>query len=211
MYIPAPFQVDDPSVLHAFMRVYSFATLITSGVDPFVTHLPLLLDPQRGQHGTIVGHFARTNPHWQLDHHSQRTVAIFQGPHAYISPAWYRSRAPAVPTWNYAVVHAAGEMTIIEDPDRVGALLDRTVRTYEAGFPDPWVNPLTREANSKLIAAVVAFELPIDRLEGKFKFGQNRTPEERCGMVEGLEASGNADSTALASFIRKHLNMPAAR
>src|SRR4051794_30428541 len=102
MYIPSAFRIDDPATLQAFMRKYSFATLVTADAEPFVTHLPLLLDANHGRHGTLVGHVAKPNPHWQMDHERLTSVAIFHGPHAYVSPTWYRSKSPAVPTWNYA-------------------------------------------------------------------------------------------------------------
>jgi transcriptional regulator len=207
MYVPASFRVDDRDTLHAFVRQYSFATLVTAGDEPFATHVPLLLDPDRGAHGTLVGHFARANPHWQMDHRRWGSLAIFHGPHAYISPSWYRSGAPAVPTWNYAAVHAVGNLSLIEDATAVAAILERTTRAYESSQARPWVNPLPQETIDKLIGAVVAFEMPIERLEGKFKLGQNRKPEDQIGAIEGLEAATDADSAALTAFARKRLGL----
>jgi len=169
--------------------------------------LPLLLDADRGPHGTLVGHVAKTNPHWQIDHGLHSSVAVFHGPHAYISPSWYRRGSPAVPTWNYGVVHAAGKLSLILDREKVAAILQRTVQLFESSFEKPWKDP-TPEVNEKLIAAVVAFEMPIDRLEGKFKLGQNRAVEDRIGAIESLEAAGDADGVALAKFAREHLKMP---
>jgi transcriptional regulator len=210
MFIPQAFRNDDQATLHAFMGRYSFATLVTGGAEPFATHLPLLLDASRGPHGTLVGHFAGPNPHWQLDHVRTGSVAIFHGPHAYISPSWYRSGAPAVPTWNYAAVHAAGRLSVIDDAAYVEELLQRMVAVYEAGKPRPWTNPLSPEVTEKLIAAVVAFEMPIERLEGKFKLGQNRKRDDQVGAIEGLEAAGDPESLALARFAREQLDVPAA-
>ena len=138
MYIPSAFVIDDPNVLHAFMKQYSFATLVTGGQEPFITQIPLLLDASRGPNGTLVGHFARPNPHWQLDHARLSTVAIFHGPHAYISPSWYPSGLPAVPTWNYAAVHAVGHLSVIEDKPYIASLLERMVQAYESGRERPW-------------------------------------------------------------------------
>lgn len=210
MYIPHAFRNDDPEALYGFMRRYSFATLVTGGSEPFATHLPLLLDASRGPHGTLIGHFARPNPHWQLDHQRNGSLTIFHGPHAYVSPAWYPSGAPAVPTWNYAAVHATGRLTVIEDAAYVSDLLERMVRVYEAHQPKPWTNPMSAETNAKLVAAVVAFEMPIERLEGKFKLGQNRKHEDQIGAIEGLEAAGGDESLALARFAREKLDVPAA-
>jgi transcriptional regulator len=210
MYVPSAFRVDDLPTLHRFIRSYSFATLVTAGAEPFVTHLPLLLDVHQdapADRGTLVGHFAKPNPHWQLDHAAHQSVAIFHGPHAYISPSWYRSGAPAVPTWNYAVVHAWGTLAPIADRDRTAAILERTVATYESQLPSPWRNEMPREMTEKLIHSVVAFEMPIDRIEAKFKLGQNRATEDQLGAIESLEAAdgaGDTDSAALAAFARQH-------
>jgi transcriptional regulator len=210
MYIPHAFRVDASDALHDFMRQYSFATLVTGGAEPFATHLPLMLDASRGPHGTLIGHFARPNPHWQLDHAKNSSLAIFHGPHAYISPSWYPSAAPAVPTWNYAAVHATGRLTVIEDAAYVANLLEQMVRVYEAHQPRPWVNPLSAEVNEKLVASVVAFEMPVDRLEGKFKLSQNRQREDQIGAIEGLEAAGDPDSLAMARFAREKLGIVSA-
>ena len=207
MYIPACFRVTDLSTLHDFMRRYSFATLVTASDEPLVSHLPLLLEsgPDAGEHGTLIGHFAKPNPHWQFNHAAHTSLAIFHGPHAYISPSWYRSGALAVPTWNYATVHAWGKLSLIEDHAATAAVLERTVETYEAGLPSPWKNAMPKEVTDRLVDSVVAFTMPIERIEGKFKLGQNRAAADRFGAIESLEASGDADSAALAAFARKHL------
>lgn len=209
MYIPAAFRIDDPAPLHAFMRWHSFATLVTAGDEPFITLLPLLADSGGGgEHGTLTGHFARPNPHWQLDHARHPSVAMFHGPHAYISPSWYRSGSPAVPTWNYTAVHAWGKLQLLTDPADVAAVLARTVEAYESSLTSPWKNALPPEMMEKLIASVVAFRMPIERLEGKFKLGQNRAVADQIGAVEALEASGEPESEALAALARRHLKLP---
>jgi transcriptional regulator len=205
MYIPSAFRVDDSAVLNAFIRRHSFATLITAGDEPFITHLPLLLDLDGEGRRTLLGHFARTNTHWQLDHARHASVSIFHGPHAYVSPSWYRSGSPAVPTWNYAVVHAWGRLSVISESDEVEAVLRRFVNTYEPASPRPWEDRLPREVLDKLTASVVAFRMPIDRIEGKFKLSQNRAAADQVGAIEGLEGSGDPDSAALAAFARRYL------
>ena len=209
MYIPASFNVDDPDTLHRFIHRHSFATLITAGEEPFITHLPLLLDVDSQGRATLIGHFARPNPHWQLDHARHTSVAVFHGPHAYISPSWYRSGTPAVPTWNYATVHAWGKLSLLIEPADIAAVLERTVQAYESSSPAPWRNALPRETMDKLIASVVAFRMPIQRLEGKFKLGQNRPAADQIGAIEMLEASGDPESAALAAFARAQLAIPA--
>jgi transcriptional regulator len=194
MYIPAAFRETRQEVLHALIREHSFATLI-SQLDGqlFATHLPILLDASRGAAGTLVGHMARANPHWHaFVADSAESLAIFQGPHAYISPNWYRSEQ-AVPTWNYSAVHAYGTPLPLEDAGRVRALLDETVGTFEAGLPRQWTTArVAEEYISGLARGIVAFEMPIARLEGKRKLSQNRPADDILGAAAGLQANGDA-------------------
>ena len=137
MYIPKAFREDDLKTLHKLIREYSFATLITQheGV-PFATHLPFILDAQRGQNGSLLAHMARANPQWHDLVSEQEVLVIFQGPHAYISPSWYEVDL-SVPTWNYAVVHAYGKPRLLADDDLI-TLLERLVHKYEQGNTEPW-------------------------------------------------------------------------
>src|SRR5579864_6650019 len=125
MYIPPAFRIEDKAKLAAFLRQHSFATLITQDdAAPFASHLPMLFRPDRGPHGTLLAHMARANPQWQHFAGGREALAIFHGPHGYISPSWYET-APAVPTWNYAAVHAYGPAAIITDHDRIVDLLQK--------------------------------------------------------------------------------------
>src|SRR5262249_30848142 len=160
---------------------YPFGTLIVPGTPTDVTHLPFLLDSARGERGTLVAHVARANPIWRVFDGSLPVLAIFHGPHGYVSPAWYTSRN-AVPTWNYVVVHVHGTPRLLETEDRRRKALEALVEVYEAGRPDPWsIDELPSATFSELSQAIVAFEIPIDRLEGKFKLSQNREHEDRAG------------------------------
>ena len=160
MYVPAAFQVEDLDVLHDFIERHSFATLVTS-VDrrPFATHLPLLLDRTRGEFGTLLGHVAKPNSHWRGLEAQAESLAIFHGPHAYISPSWYRGDAPAVPTWNYAVVHAYGPAQSISDERWIDELLERMVATYEADFDHPWRYDMSATLRKQFLQGVVGVEL----------------------------------------------------
>ncbi|TME28847.1 MAG: FMN-binding negative transcriptional regulator [Chloroflexi bacterium] len=140
MYIPPPFRETQLDVLHSLIRAHSFGTLVSQvNGELIATHLPFLLDPARGEHGTLTGHMARANPHWQsfLQPELEQSMAVFLGPHAYISPSWYASPRN-VPTWNYIAVHAYGIPSIVDNPQRVREILETTVRTFEAGSPNPW-------------------------------------------------------------------------
>lgn len=186
MYCPKAFAVSDPEQLQHFIAQYSFATLV-SAVDghPFATHLPLLLDPGMSTHGTLLGHMARANPQWQAFESGQEVLAIFQGPHAYISPSWYET-TPAVPTWNYATVHVYGVPRIIEDSQRLVTLVDRLTAVYESGMPQPWPGDIPMDFKQKLLKAIVGFVIDITRIEGKFKLGQNRPLVDQQAVARRL-------------------------
>jgi transcriptional regulator len=198
MYIPAAFRETRPEVLHALIREHSFALLV-SHVDGqlFATHLPLLLDASRGPNGTLRGHMARANPHWRSFDRGEEALVIFQGPHAYISPNWYLAEQ-AVPTWNYSAVHAYGTPTLVENMSDVRALLDDTVGTFEAGLPETWSTARVGDDYiNKMAQGIVAFELPITRLEGKRKLSQNR-PADIESAAAGLRAHGDPTGQVVA-------------
>jgi transcriptional regulator len=160
----------------------------------------MLFDPERGANGTLIAHMARANPQWRQFATGVETLTIFQGPHAYVSPAWYATE-PAVPTWNYAAVHAYGVPTIIDDRERTIELLNRTVARYEASFDPPWNGELPAEYRDGLIRAIVAFEIPVARIEGKFKLGQNRSIADQQGVFDALSQSSDALSRDLAELM----------
>jgi len=201
MYIPKAFREDDLNTLHKFMREYSFATLITQheGV-PFATHLPFILDAQRGQNGSLLAHMARANPQWHDFASEQEVLVIFQGPHAYISPSWYEVEL-SVPTWNYAVVHAYGLPRLIEDQVKLYNLLKSLIHTHEAHFEKPWPFNLPDDYLQKMMHGIVGFEIEIARLEGKFKLSQSRTEVERENVIAALQES--RDTLAVAELMTR--------
>ena len=207
MYIPPSFRVEDAAKIAAFIRNYSFATLITDdGRTPFASHLPMLYHAENGGHGSLLAHVARANPQWQHFASGREALAIFHGPHSYISPSWYRAEV-AVPTWNYAVVHAYGVPKIFNNHDRVVSLLRDTVTAYESAFERPWPGDLPNEYRDKMIQGIVAFEIPITRIEGKFKLGQNRSEADTQGVFDALSRSTDADSRALAKLMLAECNV----
>src|SRR5258708_30635921 len=159
MYIPAAFRESRSETLHEWIRAYSFGTLV-SVVDGelFATHMPFLLDAERSPHGTLVGHLARPNPHWH--NFGSPSLAIFQGPHAYVSPSWYATDQ-AVPTWNYTAVHAYGVALVVELPSRVREILSATVTTFDSAWT---MDGLPADYIANIPTGIVAFELPIPRL-----------------------------------------------
>lgn len=204
MYIPKDFEEARLPVLHNMMRANSFATLVSadaSGV-PVATHLPVMLDDSRGEFGTLIAHVARANPHWQAFDASRGALVIFTGAHGYISPSWYTTER-AVPTWNYVAVHAYGRPRLIEDPAQVLRMLGELVATYESGQETPWrLDSAPAEYIAAMARAIVAFEIPIDRLEGKAKLSQNR-PDDIENVIAVLTAQGDAGSIALSDAMTR--------
>src|SRR5712692_7722770 len=201
MYIPKAFREDDISTIHTLIREYSFATLITQreGV-PFATHLPFLLNAERGPNGSLLAHMARANPQWHDFNSAQEVLVIFQGPHAYISPSWYEVEL-SVPTWNYAVVHAYGLPRLMEEKSELYELLKILIQTHEAHFEKPWPFKLPDDYVQKMMQGVVGFEIQITRLEGKFKLSQNRTTSEREKVIDALQDSSDTLSTGIAQLM----------
>ena len=205
MYIPNSFREDDPALLHELMRQYNFAILVSQHEGaPFATHLPLLLDAQRGPHGTLLGHMARANPQWRDFAASGEALVIFQGPHAYVSPSWYEV-APSVPTWNYAIVHAYGTPRIIEDHARLHGMLEALVDTHESAFTRPWHMDLPGDYLDKMLRAIVGFEIEITRLEGKFKLSQNRSADDQRRVVAALAAGEDELGAGVARLMQAAL------
>jgi transcriptional regulator len=204
MYVPSSFDVSDGRILESFIGSYGFATLITSSSAGLVaSHIPITLR-KRGDANCLIGHVARANNQWRaFDGHAE-ALAIFHGPHAYVSPTWYAT-SPAVPTWNYAVVHVYGKPAASVERDFTKAAIIDLVAKYESTRINPWrAESLSPDVFDRLANAVVAFEMPVERIEGQFKLGQNRSREDRVGMLAGLEHEGTLEAALLARFIREH-------
>lgn len=202
MYLPASFRVDNPTELASFLRQHSFATLVTlDDQTPFATHLPFLVRVTDGRATHLVGHVAKANPQWEHFASERDVLVIFQGPHAYISPAFYQTEL-AVPTWNYTAVHVYGRPKIIADEDQVATILQELVTIYEAPRSEPWVNRLPADFLQKLYAGIVAFEINITRLEGKFKLSQNRPAADRAGVIRELGGSSHPENQAVAQLMQ---------
>ena len=190
MYVPPALRMPMPQA-QALIESHPFGVLV--GDDLQATHLPLLLDRDEGEFGTLYGHFARANPQWQaLEGH--RALAVFSGPHAYVSPSWYATR-PAVPTWNYAAVHAEGPFEQL-DGDATAALIERSLAHFEPGLLDDKVI-LDDGFRDRLLAGIVGFRLPITSLQGKAKLGQQRSAADQAGVAAGLRDSAAPEAQAL--------------
>ncbi|PKP67715.1 MAG: FMN-binding negative transcriptional regulator [Alphaproteobacteria bacterium HGW-Alphaproteobacteria-5] len=201
MYVPPRFAQTDRDQCLALIEREPFGLLATVDGEglPFATHLPFLLE-KRGEEVLLVGHVARANPHWRSFDGARQALAVFQGPHGYISPAWYASPG-RVPTWNYVAVHAYGAPRIVEDADAARGLIAAMTDRFESVRPAPWsLSDLPEREAEKLLAALVVFEMPVVRLEGKWKLGQHMPEADRAGALEGIEREGG--DAALAEAMR---------
>jgi len=207
MYLPRHFEETRPDTLHALMRARPLATLVTAdGAGGFdANHIPLHLDPAAGPHGVLRGHVARANPLWRAVGAGAPALAIFQGDDAYISPSWYpskREHGKAVPTWNYAVVHARGALRAIDDAAWLRGLLNTLTTEHESGLPQPWsVADAPPDYIEKMVAAVVGIELSIEQLTGKWKVSQNQPAANRAGAAQGLRDRGQPGADAMARLV----------
>ena len=199
MFIPDHFREADNAALHDLIAANPFGVLIGQHDGaPFASHIPFLLDHGTGPNGSLFGHVAKGNPQGALFDGETPMLAIFQGPHAYVSPRWY-SPGNAVPTWNYAVVHACGRAREVTDIETVRAQQAALIAAFEG--PDGWSmdgQPETYIAG--MLRGVTAFEMPIDRLEGKFKLSQNRPAGDReqvAGALADSACEGDRDLAVL--------------
>lgn len=202
MYCPAHFAESQPEMLHALMREHPLATLVTMGESGLnADQVPLILDTASDGNSVLRGHVARANPMWKTLHTDIAALAIFHGPEAYITPSWYptkREHGKAVPTWNYAVVHARGPLRIIHDADWLRTQVESLTQVQESAFADPWaVSDAPADYIEKMLAAIVGIELSVTALEGKWKASQNQPEDNRDGVIAGLRECGQKDAAAL--------------
>ena len=194
------FEVEDPPALLTELSAVIPATLVTYGSDGFrASILPMLFDPNDGPNGTLRGHLARGNPQWREieasitagGNRAGEALAIFDGPDAYVSPAWYEEKqltGKVVPTWNYVTIQAHGTLTTRHDPEWLIPHVGRLVARHEAGRPDPWALTDAPEDYVRTQArAIVGLELRITRLEAKAKLSQNRSDADIEGAIRGLD------------------------
>lgn len=208
MYVPAAFALPDIAACHAVIAASSFGLLVTTGADglPVASHVPFLLDPEDGPSGTLRAHLARANP--QSDHllAGRPALAVFQGPHTYVSPRWYATQ-PSVPTWNFVAVHAAGTPRVVEGAE-AAAVVARLTAENEAALSaaaggEPWtMDGLPEAFMERMLRGITAFVLPIDRLEGKAKMSQNRSAADRAGVAAGLDSLDDPLARASAALVR---------
>ena len=196
MYTPKFNQVTNRRILVEAMRAYSFAVLFGPGLE--ATHLPLIVRDE-GEHGVLMGHFAKANPHWQALA-GQETMVVFPGPHSYVSPSLYNDPL-SVPTWNYIAIHAYGTLELVEDADAKSELLEQLIQTHEPAYLDQW-RGMPEGYRRTMLTGIMGFRIPIARIEGKFKISQNRPAGER-ETVRRAQAGGSAEERELARWMER--------
>jgi transcriptional regulator len=207
MYVPPAFQEADIATLHVAIRAARLANLITATAEGLIgTPLPMILDETDGPHGTLYGHVARANPQWKLTPIGD-AMAVFMGPDAYVTPSWYatkRQTGKVVPTWNYVAVHAYGPVEFFEDAERLLDVVTRLTNLHEGPRSEPWaVTDAPKDFIQSQLRGIVGLRMPIARIDGKRKMSQNRSAEDRAGVVEGLGASDDALDRTVAGLVPK--------
>ena len=202
MYLPSHFNEDDLARIGEIIDTHGFATLVSQVAgSPFATHLPLLFDPEAGDKGTLYGHFARGNP--QGLEEGADMLAIFHGPHAFVSPSWYAT--PGVPTWNYVVVHVRGKLRLIQDPAETLALLEALTEKYDPEVADPDGPVIAEEDKRGMLKGIAAFAIDITAMDAKFKLSQNRSKEDQQRVISQLGQSDSHDAHAIAGLMLENM------
>ncbi|MFJ2992061.1 FMN-binding negative transcriptional regulator [Pandoraea sp. NPDC087047] len=212
MYQPAAFTEDRPEVLHDLIRTHPLGLLVSAGAQGLIADsIPFLIDADEGEFGTLRGHLARANPHGAALRDVDDCLIAFTGPQGYITPSWYAAKAEhgkVVPTWNYAAVHVWGTPRVIDDAAWLRRLVGDLTQSQEQGRAAPWaVEDAPADYVDSMVRAIVGVEIPIRRIEGKFKMSQNRAMPDRIGVVKGLRAEGPA-SDALATLVAQRGDVP---
>ena len=203
VYLPPTFTEARPPVLVAHIERHDFGQLVSRGAAGLTaSHIPFLVE-YHGEELHLLGHLARPNPQVEDLGHDEQVLAIFSGPHAYISPSWYAA-GPAVPTWNYVDVHVYGTVRLVREADWLRSLLLRLSDRHEAGSSNPWrMRELPEPYLQGMLKGIVGLDIAVTRLEGKYKLSQNRPAVDRPRVIAELERREDADSRALAHLMRE--------
>jgi transcriptional regulator len=199
VYAPLRYRVTDDATVDAFVRRHGFAALVTAdGGRPVATHVPIELVRDAGGARVLEGHVAKANPHWRSWRDGARALAVFAGPHAYVSSTWYDHEN--VPTWNYQAVHLSGPLEVVHDREELLAMLRRLSEHYEPAGVEPRfeVDRMTPRLRDAELLGIVGFRIRVDAVEAAFKLSQNRDEANRARIVAKLRERGDADSAAVA-------------
>jgi transcriptional regulator len=208
MYIPRHNEEKRVSEMHSLIVSRPLGTLITLGASGlFASHIPMILEDDGSRFGVLKGHISRANTQWRDFVPTVDALAIFAGHQHYITPTWYpgtKEHGKVVPTWNYVVVHAYGPLKVIQDDHWLLTNVEKLTNIHEAASPIPWkVSDAPKDFIESQLKGIVGLELPIQRLEGKWKVSQNRTERERNGVVDGLARLNTPDSLAMKALVEE--------
>jgi transcriptional regulator len=205
MYQPPQFREDRLDVQHDLIRSHPLGLLITAGPNGLTANpIPFLIDAEASDKGTLRAHLSRANDQWRELSEVDECLVVFQGPHDYVTPSWYatkRETGKVVPTWNYATVHAWGRPTVIDDAEWLRRQIDDLTNSRERARAEPWA---VDDAPAPFVAAqvrgIVGVEIPVARIEGKWKVSQNRPEADRIGVWKGFSGKGIAGE-AMAELV----------
>jgi transcriptional regulator len=202
MFIPKDFKVEDQEKLLQFIEQNSFGILFSHDEEgPHATHIPFILTKQ--DQPELIGHIAKANPQWKgLD--GKKILAVFSGPHSYISASWYKEQKN-VPTWNYTAVHAEGTIEIIKDESELISILQQSVDFYEKDFEEPWKMEYEPETVRRLLNGIIGFRIKVEKLEGKWKLNQNKSKENKEEVIKNLRKQDIYDSHAIADLMEEEM------
>ena len=200
MYTPKHYAVTDRPKMFDFMKDNSFGILFShTGGEPMASHLPFMIDENGGEQGLVLGHMAKANNQWRYAD-GQQVLVVFHGPHTYVSPTWYQEEE-VVPTWNYVAVHATGIFRAMEDRVEVEESVGRLVDQHEASQPKPWQPDFQSTYSDQMLKRIVAFQIEITSLQGKWKLNQNHPEYRRRRVAEQLKTLGGEVNLQIAELI----------
>lgn len=208
MYSPKHFSQEDELKIRKLIENHSFATVLSypDGEKPFINHLPLIFSSSPGAERVLIGHMAKQNPQWRHFRSNPECTLIFVGDHTYITPSWYKSGRD-VPTWNYAVVHLHGKIELVDSFDGQVDVLKQLTRFFEKSNANPWDFELPSDLRDQaaLTAAIVSFQFHTEKIEAKFKLSQNRSSEDRNGIIDGLSERTDDKSRGVRAMMTERL------
>ena len=207
MYLPPYASAKDEAAVRELIGQNAFATVLSFPAEeqPFINHLPIVFSDLEGEENVLFGHMAKRNPQWRHFEANPQATMIFHGPHAYITPTWYKSGRD-VPTWNYAVVHLHGRVELLPNFKDQIAVLKRQTEVFEAGNTNPWEFELPADLldATSLESAIISFKFHIERQEAKFKLSQNRNELDQQGVIDGLSTRTDDDSLAIRTLMKRN-------
>lgn len=201
MYIPKHFKLEDEAIINEIIDNYSFATLVSQhNGEPYATHLPLVWKPDES---ALYGHFAKKNGQWH-DIENERVLAIFQGPHCYISSTWYETKR-TVSTWNYVSVHLYGTLEILTDDKKIYESLEELIIKYEGAGSSNELSSLDPNFVEGMVKGIVPFKIKVEEIQAKAKLSQNHPLERQKRVIKELEKSKDENERLIAAMMKRNL------